>query len=308
MNRHRYTFFMQAIIFLMSLYGATVFAENIDPDNDGSQYAWGENVGWLNLEPGGNGGIGVVVGDSELTGYMWGENIGWLNLSPFTGGGVNNDGAGNLTGYAWGENVGWINFAPAGGGVTIHPYTGEFAGYAWGENVGWINFAPNGVAVKTLWAGVSDIDGDGIPDGEDNCPDVANADQADSDEDGIGDACDDEVDYTFSGFLPPVSLGKPLKLGRTLPVKFQLTYAGGDYVSTAVATIVLQKLSNNTPVGEPLEPESTSGADVGNTFRYDSEGNLYIYNLSTKGLSSGTWQIKVTLDDGSIHTIEISFK
>ena len=24
-------------------------AENIDPDNDNSQYAWGENVGWINL-------------------------------------------------------------------------------------------------------------------------------------------------------------------------------------------------------------------------------------------------------------------
>ena len=31
-------------------------AENIDPDNDDSQYAWAENVGWINAEPGGDGG------------------------------------------------------------------------------------------------------------------------------------------------------------------------------------------------------------------------------------------------------------
>ncbi|MDY6950446.1 MAG: hypothetical protein SWE60_02960, partial [Thermodesulfobacteriota bacterium] len=38
--------------------------ENIDPDNDDSQYAWGENVGWINLEPEGDGGPGVEVGDA----------------------------------------------------------------------------------------------------------------------------------------------------------------------------------------------------------------------------------------------------
>jgi hypothetical protein len=38
---------------------------------------------------------------------------------------------------------------------------------------------------------MSDTDSDGVPDDEDNCPLVPNADQADSDGDGAGDACDD---------------------------------------------------------------------------------------------------------------------
>lgn len=36
-----------------------------------------------------------------------------------------------------------------------------------------------------------DRDSDGIQDNRDNCIDVANADQTDTDEDGLGDACDD---------------------------------------------------------------------------------------------------------------------
>ena len=39
-----------------------------------------------------------------------------------------------------------------------------------------------------------DLDGDGVPNGQDNCPDDENPDQADTDEDQLGDACDDTDD------------------------------------------------------------------------------------------------------------------
>ena len=138
-----------------------VAAENIDPGGDDSQYVWGENVGWINAEPSGEGGPGVQVSDFELTGWMWGENVGWISLScrnestcGTTAYGVLNDGQGVLSGYAWGENVGWVNFAPTTAGVVIDVTTGEFSGQAWGENVGWISFASNGAnpfVVTTGW-------------------------------------------------------------------------------------------------------------------------------------------------------------
>jgi hypothetical protein len=39
-----------------------------------------------------------------------------------------------------------------------------------------------------------DFDDDGIQDDKDNCPNIANADQTDSDADNIGDACDPDID------------------------------------------------------------------------------------------------------------------
>jgi hypothetical protein len=157
------------LMIVLAFVPLCAFAGNIDPDGDGSQYAWSENVGWINLDP--SQGEGVTVTDTAVTGKAWGENIGWINLSPTTGG-VSNDGAGNLSGYAWGENVGWISFScentgicnSLNYGVTISPATGEFSGSAWGENIGWINFAPNGKPVKTSWRApqvCTDSDNDG---------------------------------------------------------------------------------------------------------------------------------------------------
>ena len=139
--------FRISVLLLLSTHVA--WCDNIDPYQDDSQYAYGENVGWLNFEPNIAGpNVGATVTSEKLTGFIWAENIGWLNLDPNDSDpntGITNDGAGNLSGFAWGENVGWLNFDPnAPGdpnhyGVTIDGF-GSFDGWAWGENIGWINF------------------------------------------------------------------------------------------------------------------------------------------------------------------------
>jgi len=116
------------------------------------------------------------------------------------------------------------------------------------------------------------------------------------------------VVYTFGGFLAPVSIDRPFKLGSTIPVKFQLTDASGTYISTATATITVQHFSADQPAGDPIDATSTSGADTGNTFRYSAVDNQYIYNLSTVNLAEGTWQIRATLDDGTVKTAFVSLK
>lgn len=145
---------------VLSLGPPAAFSENVDPAGNGSRFAYGENVGWIDAEPGGDGGPGMQVYDFYVTGWLWGENVGWISLSCLNTGVcdpgyvVRNDGRGVLSGQAWSENAGWIDFAPAGGGVLIDPATGDFSGQAWGENIGWITFASSGVSpykVQTAW-------------------------------------------------------------------------------------------------------------------------------------------------------------
>jgi len=116
--------------------------------------------------------------------------------------------------------------------------------------------------------------------------------------------------YVFGGFLPPIKAdgSRISKLGSNVPVKFQLTDANSNFVSSAIATISLQKYSGSNPMGDPISGTSTSAATTGNLFRYDPASNQYIFNLSTKGLSDGTWKINVTLNDGACYSVFIGLR
>ncbi|MDP3015275.1 MAG: NosD domain-containing protein [bacterium] len=115
------------------------------------------------------------------------------------------------------------------------------------------------------------------------------------------------VIYDFSGFLSPIKANVSYKLGRTLPVKFQLKDANGNFISTAIAKLYVAKIQNGI-AGADIISFSTSNADNGNQFRYDSTDNQYIYNLSTNNLAIGTWQLKIILDDGKYYTVNILIK
>lgn len=131
------------VFFLMATGAHTVFASTSDGTIDTTnRYAWSENTGWIDF---GSIAGNVHVTDSALTGAAYGENIGWIILNPAQGG-VLNDGAGNLSGYAWSENTGWVDFSR----VTVGS-DGVFAGSAYGENIGWITFGATNNLVSTDW-------------------------------------------------------------------------------------------------------------------------------------------------------------
>ena len=112
--------------------------------------------------------------------------------------------------------------------------------------------------------------------------------------------------YSWSGLLAPINVSgnSVFKLGSTIPVKFRLT-GGSAGVTNGVFRLYGSKISNGV-AGQEQEVSSTSNADSGNTFRY-SDGQ-YIFNLSTKSLSEGTWQLRIDLGDGVLRTVNIALK
>jgi hypothetical protein len=246
---------------------AVVSAENIDPNEDNSQFAWGENVGWINAEPSGNGGFGMQVSGPKITGYMYGENIGWINLhceNNNTCGnvqyGVTNDNLGNLGGYAWGENVGWISFCDqdvpgacnVGGAstyrVTIDPETGIFSGYAWGENIGWISFFDDApVAYQIQFS-----DADAVDNIDDNCPFDMNPAQTNTD----------------SGPPPPAGNVGAIGNGVFLPGD-DVTVPGGDVYGDACDLD-----SDNDGLPDTIDPEPGLPRDL--TVDDDGDGNAAV--------------------------------
>jgi hypothetical protein len=146
-------------------------ATTINPVN---KYAYGANIGWINME--GDVADGVVAGELSCSGYAYGANVGWIhfgagpldghqysNLSA-TDFGVNIEPDGTLRGFAYGANIGWINFE-ANGDPRVNLLDGTFSGSAYGANVGWISLSNLYAFVQTdsLDPG-PDTDADMIPD------------------------------------------------------------------------------------------------------------------------------------------------
>jgi hypothetical protein len=108
-----------------------------------------------------------------------------------------------------------------------------------------------------------------------------------------------QVTYKFSGFLPPLKNSLVFAVNRTIPIQFQLSDYNGNAVTSlsAVTSLQIQALdANGKAVGALFNPTAAGNTGLSNS------GGQYHFNWQTKGLTTGSYQIILTLADGTTQT------
>lgn len=101
---------------------------------------------------------------------------------------------------------------------------------------------------------VLDTDGDGVPDGADNCPTVPDAGQADGDRDGVGDACDN-CPQTAN---PDQADGNANGVGDACEIQVVRCDVDGDG-DIDKSDLNLISRSRNKPASGPDDPRDANG-------------------------------------------------
>jgi hypothetical protein len=104
-------------------------------------------------------------------------------------------------------------------------------------------------------------------------------------------------------------LSKAFHAGRTIPIKLQLIDAAGNNVSSSSIDLTALRLERVNADGTTTQVtlQDSGNANPGNLFRYDAALGGYIFNLSTKGLTAGTYDFFWTAEgDPTVH--ELSFQ
>jgi hypothetical protein len=103
---------------------------------------------------------------------------------------------------------------------------------------------------------------------------------------------------SFSGFFAPLSNNLAFNMNRVIPIKWQLGDSNGKVITglSAVVSLQVAPFLSGGALGTPFNPMPSNGIGLRN------DGKQYSFNWDTKGIAVGTYQIQLTLADGTVQT------
>ena len=88
---------------------------------------------------------------------------------------------------------------------------------------------------------------------------------------------------------------KAHRSGSTAPLKVQLCDSGGANLSSPDVVLTVAGLTKLDGSATTALADSPGNSNPDSAFRYDPDLAGYVFNLSTKGLSRGTWELRFTV-------------
>jgi len=142
---------------------------------------------------------------------------------------------------------------------------------------------------------VIDSDGDGVSDDDDNCPDIPNPDQSDSDLDGMGDACDDDDDNDgepdISDLCPDTAPNADVDAVGCSCAQQAESDGGGSFADLAAEDPPLECPTNSPPIADAGPDQLTDAPDsevtVDGFLSSDSDGDTLTYSWTVASQPDG---------------------
>ena len=106
-----------------------------------------------------------------------------------------------------------------------------------------------------------------------------------------------QVHYIFIS-VSPQPANKGTQVGRTIPERFHLADALGNFVATATAQLWVD---STTTAGK-----ASGSSNMANYFRYDPTSNQYMFNFNTTGMTIGSHTLYITLNDGTVRSMLVT--
>lgn len=100
---------------------------------------------------------------------------------------------------------------------------------------------------------------------------------------------------TLYAVCPLFDQSRSHRLGSTVPVRIQLCEPDGTNLSSPSLVVTATALAKVDGAASTALAADSGNANPDNDFRYDASLEGYIYNLTTRGLSSGTWELRFTV-------------